>query len=40
MNFLPELEDFLSKQPELYLNIKTQNVEREVRGILSFFIFR
>jgi hypothetical protein len=40
MNVLPELEDFLSKQPELYLNIKTQNVEREVRGILSFFIFR
>lgn len=40
LSILPKLDSFAKKQPELYLKIITENEEKEVSGLLSFFIFR
>jgi hypothetical protein len=40
LNIIPKFEQFLSKMPELYINLKTSEGEREVSGILSFFTYR
>lgn len=40
LSVIPKLDAFAKKQPELYLKINTSNEEKEVSGLLSFFIFR
>ena len=40
LNVLSKFEDFLSKQPELTVVIKTDTEEKEVSGLLTFFTFR
>lgn len=40
LSVIPKLDAFAKKQPELYLKINTPNEEKEVSGLLSFFIFR
>lgn len=40
LSVLPKLDKFLKDQPELYLNIPFQSGEKEVSGLLNFFIYR
>jgi hypothetical protein len=40
LNVVPKLEQFLNKMPELYVMLNTSEGEKEVSGILSFFISR
>ena len=40
LNIVPKLEQFLTKLPELYITLNTKDGEKEVSGILSFFIYR
>lgn len=40
INILPQFDDFLKHQPELYVTLKTADGEKEVSGFLSFFSFR
>jgi hypothetical protein len=40
LNIVPKLEHFLTKLPELYITLDTKDGEKEVSGILSFFIYR
>jgi len=40
MSVIPKFEKFLKSQPELYINLKSNNDEKEVSGLLNFFIFR
>lgn len=40
LSTLEKLDEFSKKQPELYLNIRLSNEEKEVSGLLSFFTFR
>lgn len=40
LSILSKIETFLKKQPELYLNIKANNGETEVSGLLNFFTYR
>jgi hypothetical protein len=40
LNVLSKFEDFLSKQPELTVVVKTDTEEKEVSGLLTFFTFR
>jgi hypothetical protein len=39
LSFLNEMEKEFKLQPELYINIDTEEGEREVSGILSFFTY-
>ena len=39
INILPQFDDFLKHQPELYVTLKTADGEKEVSGFLSFFPF-
>lgn len=40
MSVVPKLDNFLKRQPELYINLSFENEEKEVTGLLNFFIFR
>lgn len=40
LSVLPKIDAFIKKQPELYLMLETKDGEKEVSGLLSFFIFR
>lgn len=40
LSVLPKIDNFIKKQPELYLMLETKEGEKEVSGLLSFFIFR
>lgn len=39
LSFLNEMEKEFQLQPELYVNVNTEDGEREVSGILSFFTY-
>ena len=39
LSFLNEMEKEFKLQPELYVNVNTEDGEREVSGILSFFTY-
>ena len=40
MTILPKLDEFLLKQPELFVTLQTQEGDKEVSGFLSFFTCR
>lgn len=40
LSILPKIEQFIKKQPELYLTMTVADEAKEVTGILNFFIFR
>jgi hypothetical protein len=40
MSVVPKLDQFLKKQPELYVMLKTNSGEMEVSGLLNFFTYR
>lgn len=40
LSILSKIESFLKKQPELFLQIKSNNGETEVSGLLNFFTYR
>lgn len=40
LSVVPKLDEFVKKQPELYLKIQVLDGEKEVSGLLSFFTFR
>lgn len=40
LSILPKIEQFVKKQPELYLTMTVADEAKEVTGILNFFIFR
>lgn len=40
MNVLPKFDEFLKKQPDLFLTIKTEEGNKEVSGFLTFFTYR
>jgi hypothetical protein len=40
LSIVPKLDNFLKRQPELYINLSFENEEKEVTGLLNFFIFR
>lgn len=40
LNTITKLEDFVKKQPELYLTFKRNDDQKEVSGLLNFFTFR
>jgi len=40
LSIIPKLEEALKNQPELYIKLQTQEGEREVSGLLSFFTYR
>jgi hypothetical protein len=40
MTVLPKLDEFLLKQPELFVTLQTQEGDKEVSGFLSFFTCR
>lgn len=40
LSIIPKIETFLKEQPELFLKLNTENSEKEVTGLLNFFIYR
>lgn len=40
LSIIPKLEEALKRQPELFIKLNTQEGEREVSGLLSFFTCR
>lgn len=40
MSIIGKLDKFLKEQPELYLSLRFESGEKEVSGLLNFFIFR
>lgn len=40
LSILTKIEQFIKKQPELYLSLPVGDESKEVTGILNFFIFR
>ena len=40
MTVLPKLDEFILKQPELFVTLQTQEGDKEVSGFLSFFTCR
>lgn len=40
LSIVPKIENFMKKQPELYLSLPVGDEAKEVTGILNFFIFR
>jgi hypothetical protein len=40
LNILPKIESFLNKQPELNVVLKTEDGDKEVNGLLTFFTYR
>lgn len=40
LSVIPKLDKFLKDQPELYLKIPFESGEKEVSGLLNFFIYR
>jgi hypothetical protein len=40
MSVIPKFDKFLKEQPELYITLPFQSGEKEVTGLLNFFIFR
>ena len=40
LSVVPKIDKFLKEQPELYLTLTLEDNEKEVTGLLNFFIYR
>lgn len=40
LSVVPKIDAFFKEQPELFVKLNTDNTEKEVTGLLNFFIYR